>query len=120
MDVAATVGATVDTGMHVIEDSVPVPPTNENDSVDEIETAESVLLCVAGFLNGFSITYLGDSGVTDYFVSATFAEEKGLLLKKRKEKVKINLPDGTMWFSICTLSRLVSVLKNIQNFLTSL
>ena len=32
----------------------------------------------------------------DYFVSAIFAEEKGLLLNKRKEKVKINLADGTM------------------------
>ena len=62
----------------------------------KLRTAESVLLCVARFLNGFPVKFLVDSGATDCFVSATFAEEKGLLLNKRKEKVKINLADGTM------------------------
>ena len=37
--------------------------------------------------------------LTDCFVSVTFAEEKELLLNKRKEKVKINLADGTMLVS---------------------
>ena len=55
---------------------MPVPPRNETDSAGEIETAESVLLCIAGFLNGFPRTFLVDSGATDYFVSASFAEEK--------------------------------------------
>ena len=42
MEVAAIDGATVDTGMQVTEDSVPVPPRNETDSAGEIETVESV------------------------------------------------------------------------------
>ena len=42
------------------------------------------------------VTFLVDSGATDCFVSATFVEEKGLLQNERKEKVKINLADGTM------------------------
>ena len=90
MEVAIVDGATVDTGMQVTEDSVPVAPRNETDSAGEIKTAESVLLCVAGFLNGFPLTFLVDSGATNCFVSATFAEEKRLLLNKSKEKVKIN------------------------------
>ena len=36
-----------------------------------------------------------DSGATDCFVSTAFVEEKGLDLNKRKDKVKINLADGT-------------------------
>ena len=36
-----------------------------------------------------------DSGATDCFVSTAFVEEKGLDLNKRKEKIKINLADGT-------------------------
>ena len=75
---------------------MPVPPMNETDSAGEIETAEDVLLCVAGFLKWFPVTFLVDSGATDCFVSATFAEEKGLLLNKKKGKVKINLADGEM------------------------
>ena len=51
----------------VTEDSVPVPPMNETDSAGEIETAESVLLCVAGFLNEFPVTFLVDSGATRLF-----------------------------------------------------
>ena len=121
LDVAvAKTGVTVDTGMQVAEDSVLVPPMNETDSASEIETAESVLLCGSGFLNGFPVKFLVDSGAIDYFVSANFAEKEGLLLNKRKEKVKINLADGTMWVSNSILSRLVSILRNIQNFLTSL
>ena len=82
--------------MQVTEDSVHVPPRKETDSAGEIETAESVLLCVAGFLNGFPVTFFVDSGAIDCFVSATSVEEKRLLLNKSKEKVKIKLADGTM------------------------
>ena len=62
--------------MQVTEDSVPVPPMNETDSAGEIQTAASVLLCLARFLNGFPVKFLVDSGATDCFVRATFAEEK--------------------------------------------
>ena len=57
--------------------------------------AECILLCIEGFFNGLPIKFLIDSGASDCFVSTTFVEEKGLVLNKRKEKVKINLADGT-------------------------
>ena len=46
-------------------------------------------------MNGFLVKFLIDSGATDCFVSTAFVEQKELLLNKRKEKVKINLADGT-------------------------
>ena len=88
-----------ETGMQAIEDSVPTPSTNEFDSVGKSETAERVLLCIARCLNGFPVKFLVDSGATDCFVSTKFAKEKGLLLNKKNEKVKINLADGTMCVS---------------------
>ena len=91
----AGIGETVNSGKQVLEDSVSDPQTNENDSAGEIEIIERVILCVEGCLNGYPIKFLIDSGATDCFVSAVFAEEKELLLKKRKDKVKINLDDGT-------------------------
>ena len=66
LEVAATRGATVDTGRQVDEDSLLVPQTNENVLlVDEIETAGSVLLCTAGVLNGIEVTILIDSGASE-------------------------------------------------------
>ena len=52
-------------------------------------------MSIEGFLNGFPVKFLIDSGATDCFVSTAFVEEKKLGLNKRKEKVKINLADGT-------------------------
>ena len=106
--------------MQVTKDSVPVPPMNETDSVGEIEATKSVLLCVAGFLNGFPITFLIDSGATDCFVSATLAEERKLLLNKRKEKVKINLADGTMRVSNMYIKQACVNFEEHKNFLISL
>ena len=48
-----------------------------------------------GCLNGFPVKFLIDSGATNCFVSTGFVENKELELNKRKEKVKINLADGT-------------------------
>ena len=83
-----------ETGMQVIEDSVHMPSTNEFDSIGKSETIESVLLCIAGCLNGFPVKFLVDNGVTDCFVSTIFAEEKGISLNKKAEKLKINFADG--------------------------
>ena len=65
-----------------------------NPAVEEIP-AECILLCIEGFFNGFPVKFLIDSGATDCFVSTAFVEAKELVLNKRKDKVKINLADGT-------------------------
>ena len=117
LDVAAATGATMDKSMQVTENSVPVAPMNETDSAGKMEIAESVLLCVAGFLNEFPVKFLIDSGATDCFVSATFVEEKGLLLNKRKEKVKINLADGTMRVSNMYLKQACVSFKKHTEFI---
>ena len=67
----------------------------KSDAADEELSAGCILLSIEGFLNGFPVKFLIDSGATDCFVSTTFVEEKELGLNKRKEKVKINLADGT-------------------------
>ena len=62
-EVATVEGATVDTSMRVVEDSLPVPQTNEIVlPADETEATGSVLLCVVGFLNGIEVIFLIDSG----------------------------------------------------------
>ena len=112
----------VDTGGQVTEqvlvDTESVEK-DENVAVDEEIPADCILLCIEGCLNGFPVKFLVDSGATDCFVSTAFVESKELELNKRKEKVKINLADGTTRVSNCTSSRLVSSLKNTGNFWTS-
>ena len=79
----------------ITEDSEPAVKMDETISADEGIPAECILLCIEGFFNGFPVKFLIDSGASDCFVSTTFVEEKGLVLNKRKERVKINLADGT-------------------------
>ena len=85
----------VDSGELVSEDTKPVKETNESDPADEEIPADCILLCIEGFLNGFPVKFLIDSGATDCFVSIAFVKERELDLNKRKEKVQINLADGT-------------------------
>ena len=85
----------VDTGVQVTEETEPVEKMYENESVDEEIPAECILLSIEGVFNGFPVKFLIDSGATDCFVSTAFVEDKGLVLNKRKDKVKINLADGT-------------------------
>ena len=85
----------VDSGELVSEETEPEKTMNESDDADEELSAGCILLCIEGFLNGFPVKFLIDSGATDCFVSTAFVEEKELGLNKRKEKVKINLADGT-------------------------
>ena len=47
-------------------------------------------------LNEFPVKFLIDSGATDCFVSTAFVKERELDLNKKKEKVQINLADGTI------------------------
>ena len=88
----------VDSGELVSEDTGPVKETNESDPADEEIPAGCKLLSIEGFLNGFPVKFLIDSGATDCFVSTAFVEERKLDLNKRKEKVKINLADGQPGF----------------------
>ena len=85
----------VDTGVQVTEETEPVVKMYENESADEEIPAECILLSIEGVFNGFPVKFLIDSGATDCFVSTAFVEDKGLALNKRKDKVKINLADGT-------------------------
>ena len=85
----------MDSGEQVAEDSGPESKMNEEDTAEEEVPADCILLCIEGSLNGFPVKFLIDSGATDCFVSTAFVEAKELLLNKRKEKVKINLADGT-------------------------
>ena len=64
--------------------------------VEEADTPGTVLLCVSRSLNGFSVTFLIDSGANECFVGKTFVEDHGLKMIKTKEKLKIHLADGTV------------------------
>ena len=89
----------VDTGGQVLEqvtvDTESAIEMDENVAADEEIPAECILLSIEGCLNGFPVKFLIDSGATDCFVNTAFVENKELDLNKRKEKVKINLADGT-------------------------
>ena len=85
----------MDSGELVSEDTKPMKQTDESDAADEKIPADCILLCIEGFLNGFPVKFLIDSGATDCFVSTAFVKERELDLNKRKEKAKINLANGT-------------------------
>ena len=84
----------VDTSVQVTEEIKPIGKMDETEPADEEIPAECILLSIDGVFNGFPIKFLIDSGATDCFVSTAFVEDKGLLLNKRKDKVRINLADG--------------------------
>ena len=63
-------------------------------SGDEIEAPDTILLCVLGELNGFSVKFLIDSGANECFVGEAFIEKNRFHLTKTKEKLKIYLADG--------------------------
>ena len=81
--------------MQVTEESEPVVKMDETEPADEEILAKCILLCVEGFFNGFPLKFLIDSGATNCFVGTAFVEDKELVLNKRKDKVKINLANGT-------------------------
>ena len=79
-----------------VEDSTPGPQEKEEMPTDG---ASTVLLCVSGFLNGFSVKFLIDRGASECFVDIAFAKKHGLKPTKMKEKLKILLADGTVCVS---------------------
>ena len=80
-----------------IEDSALEPLEKEkNEPANEIEAVGVVLLSVSGFLNGFSVKFLIDSGASECFVDTAFTEKIGIKTVKRKEKLQIYLADGTV------------------------
>ena len=89
----------MDTGDEVTDQNLVDTESGEtmNDSVaaDEKIPADCTLLSIEGCFNGFPVKFLVDSGATDCFVSTAFVEEKELDQNKRKEKIKINLADGS-------------------------
>ena len=95
--IAAVDGAPEEKGMQVVEDSQSVPLTNDVGlSGDEIDSLGSVLLCILGKVNGIEVTFLIDSGASECFLSTTFVEKNKLKTAKAKEKLRIQLADGTM------------------------
>ena len=87
----------MDTGIQIAEDSLLVPQTNEIVLLaDEIEAGGSVLLCIAGFLNGIEVTFLIDSSASECFLSTSFVEKNKMKTSKTKEKLKTQLAYGTV------------------------
>ena len=74
-----------------------MPLTNDVGlSGDEIDPFGSVLLCILGKVNGIEVTFLIDSGASECFLSTTFAKKNKLKIVQTKEKLRIQLADGTM------------------------
>ena len=71
------------------EETTPEP----QDALDETGT---VLLCIAGQLDGISVTFLVDSGATECFVSTRVVRDHNMKICKKKEKLKIFLADGSV------------------------
>ena len=68
----------------------------EVNRADVTNTAQVILLCISGTLEGFPVTFLIDSGASDCFISSEFVRAHGLKTVKTKEKMKIFLADGSV------------------------
>ena len=96
----AVEGTLVHTGVQVDEDSLPGLKRNESDlSADAENPTDSVLLCILGEVNGIEVTFLIDSSASECFLSTTFVEKNKVKTRKTKEKLKIQLADGTVQVS---------------------
>ena len=62
----------------------------------EIDSLGSVLLCILAKVNGIELTFLIDSGASEYILSTTFVKKNELKTVKVKTKLRIQLADGTM------------------------
>ena len=83
-----TVVETEDTAQEY-EETTPEP----QDALDETRT---VLLCIAGQLDGIPVTFLVDSGATECFLSTRVVRDHNMKICKKKEKLKIFLADGSV------------------------
>ena len=94
---AAVEETCTDAGVQVDEDSLPGLETDEVKlSADEDIPADNVLLCILGELNGIAVTFLIDSGASECFLSTAFVEKNKIKTRKTKEKLQIQLADGTV------------------------
>ena len=94
---AAVEETRVDACVQVDEDSLPGLDMNASDlSADEDVLADSVLLCILGELNGIVVTFVIDSGASECFLSTAFVEKNKIKMRKTKEKLHIQLADGTV------------------------
>ena len=108
----------VEIGVQVDEDSLPVCQTNETElSVDEELPTDSVLLCILGELNGIEVTFLIDSGASECFLSTEFVERNKIKTKKTKEKLQIQLADGTVRGSNLIVDQACVVFKDHAEFI---
>ena len=90
-------GAPEEKGMQVVEGSQSGPLTNDVGlSGGEIDSPGNVLLCILGKVEGIEVTFLIDSGASECFLSTTFVEQNKLKTANEKEKLRIQLADGTM------------------------
>ena len=74
-----------------------MPLMNDVDpSGEDIDPLGSVLLCILGKINGIEVTFLIESGASECFLSTTFVKKNKMKTVKAKEKLRIQLADGTM------------------------
>ena len=93
----AVEGTLVHASVQVDEDSLPSWKMNESDlSADEENPTDSVLLCISGEVNGIEVPFLIDSGASECFFSIAFVEKNKVKTRKTKEKLNIQLADGTV------------------------
>ena len=105
-------------GVQVDEDSLPGDFIDEVDlSADEEVPTDSVLLCILGELNGLAVTFLIDSGASECFLSTTFVEKNKIKTRKSKEKLQIQLADGTVRTSNLIVDQACVTFKDHAEFI---
>ena len=108
----------VHAGVQVDEDSLPSLKRNESDlSIDEESPTDNVLLCILGKLNGIEVTFLIDSGASERFLSTAFVEKNKIKTRKTKEKLNIQLTDGTMRVSNLIVEQACVTVKDHAEFI---
>ena len=115
---AAVEETCTDAGVQVDEDSLPGLETDEVKlSADEDIPADNVLLCILGELNGIAVTFLIDSGASECFLSTAFVEKNKIKTRKTKEKLQIQLADGTVRVSQLLVDQTCVIVKDHAEFI---
>ena len=115
---AAVEETCTDAGVQVDEDSLPGLETDEVKlSADEDIPADNVLLCILGELNGIAVTFLIDSGASECFLSTAFVEKNKIKTRKTKEKLQIQLADGTVRVSHLIVDQACVTVKDHAEFI---
>ena len=115
---AAVEETCTEAGVQVDEDSLPGLETDEVKlSADEDIPADNVLLCILGELNGIAVTFLIDSGASECFLSTAFVEKNKIKTRKTKEKLQIQLADGTVRVSHLLVDQACVIVKDHAEFI---